>query len=140
MSTELYNALIENFSKSLTPEQAPIFRETGSFSYEGINFSLVYSNVLSPDVIYLMCDLGPLGKVDELACYRHMLEVNFLFIYQSGPQMAINPDTGIPVFISRLPLQDLSVELLMLGISGTVQFAQQWKTGEFPSPFSPPNE
>ena len=138
MSSELYAALVDSFCGFLAPEAAATFRETGNFSVEEINFTLIYTGNLSPDFVYLMCELGPLGKVDEITCYRHMLGVNFLFMYQSGPQLAIHPETGMQVFISRLPFEGLTAEIFMMGLNGTIQFAKQWKSGEFLSPFSAP--
>lgn len=134
MANNYYDSLMSDFCRLYAGEAAEAVLETGTICIDGVNFSFVYADDIDPHTFCVICDLGPLGNVDEKTSDRRMLEINFLLSFQGGVQMAVNPDDGMAVSITRLPIEELSAHLLMDGMRSAGEFAKQWQSGEFKVP------
>ena len=133
MSEEKYSSLVDDFCKLLPDTDAKQLKETGSMSVEGIEVTFVYMHDLIPGVLYVTCDLGLLANADEKTCYQKMLEINFFLIHQLGPQMAIHPETGEPLLITRIPLDGFDAKSLLQVLQITIRMIKDWRSGSVSS-------
>ena len=137
MANARFLALLDELSKQCGAAEAGTLRETGLLSIDDINFTLTHVDEFNPDVLFVLCELGPMADADETECYRRMLQMNFFLSYQVGPQMVLDPQTNAPLLISRLALNELTAENMLAGMRESARLAQRWRSGElFTNPFA----
>ncbi|HVK54549.1 MAG TPA: CesT family type III secretion system chaperone [Burkholderiales bacterium] len=130
MSEAKYSSLLDAFCQLCEGVDPTAVHDTGAIFVDGIHFTLMHLGEADPETLYVICELGPLGKADEKTCHRQLLEINFSMAYQAGPHLALDPDSGTPVMISRFPLDALTPESLLDGLGATAKMAQRWQSGE----------
>lgn|GEM_PF-3446772 len=132
MQDPRYVSLLEDFCRLCNAKEKDVaaIKETGIVSLDGVAFTLVPFGEMNLATLFIVCELGPLGGADENQTYKRMLEINFYLIYQYGPQMAISPENGRPLLITRVPLEDVNAKSLLEGLRGSVQLAKQWQSGK----------
>ncbi|HVK54243.1 MAG TPA: CesT family type III secretion system chaperone [Burkholderiales bacterium] len=129
-SNEQFLALLDEFCRLCNVPDPAAVRETGAVLVDDIPFTLVYNEKLNVDEMYILCELGPLGKADEKECYQRMLHMNYLMSYRADPIMALDPRTNAVMMISRLPFDGMTAELLRTAVGATAKVAHDWRDGK----------
>ncbi|RJG07546.1 molecular chaperone Tir [Noviherbaspirillum cavernae] len=127
MSKSSYSSLIEGFCKrSWLDDPASVMRG-GPVEVNEVKFSLIYSEKINADMLFIYCDFGdpPVGR--ERDVYRALLKKN-LFLYKGdGPVFAISPDTGRIMLARHERLDALTPDILSSILTTLSSQANAWR-------------
>ena len=90
-SDEQFREVLVELSGLLGVKDTEALLQTGNLKLNEVDFTFVPPVMVYPDLMFILCDLGPLANTDEKNCFKEMLKVNFFMFNNCGPQMAINP-------------------------------------------------
>lgn len=131
MSRHRYVNLIEKFCKLSRLSNPAAIMQGGPIEVDGIKFSLIYSEKIDPDLMFIYCDFGdpPVGRASDV--YRALLKQN-LFLYKgSGPVFAMAPDTGRVLLAKYERMDEITPDALLYRLSQLSTQAQSWRKDPF---------
>lgn len=131
MSRHRYTNLIEEFCKLSRLAGPAAIMQGGPVEVNGINFSLIHSDKINPDLMFIYCDFGdpPAGRDSEV--YRLLLKQNLLFYKGKGPVFTISPDTERILLAQHESLNDITPDALLHRLTQLSRQAQSWRKDPF---------
>ncbi|KRB66356.1 hypothetical protein ASE07_10810 [Noviherbaspirillum sp. Root189] len=130
--TANYRYLIEDFCKLCGLENSGQIMRGGPVVVDGSMFSLIYSETVNPDIMFIYCDCGdvPLGR--QADAYKALLEANLFLYTGTGPSFTVSDETGRVLLVDQYPLRDKSApEELRNVLSQLAALAKEWRTDHF---------
>ena len=131
MNRHRYANLIEEFCKLSRLSDPATIMQGGPIEVNGIKFSMIYSEKINPDLMFIYCDFGdpPMGRDSDV--YRVLLKQNLFFYKGSGPVFAISPDTGRILLAQYERLDEMTSNALLHRLSQLSIQAQSWRKDPF---------
>jgi hypothetical protein len=129
---EIFRYLIEGFCKFCGLDNPGRILDGGSIVVNEVTFSLIYSENINPELLFIYCDFGdaPLGRQSD--AYRALLEANLYLYSGSGPAFSISRETGRVVFADQYRLDNKSTpEELHAILVRLAEKAQAWRADHF---------
>lgn len=129
---ENYRYLLEDFCNLCGIKGAGRIMEGGSIEFNGIAFSLIYSETVNPDIMFIYCDFGdvPLGR--QADAYKALLEMNLFFCTGTGPTFSVSDETGRVLLVDQYPLvQKSAPEELRNVLVDLASLAKDWRIDHF---------
>lgn len=131
MSRHRYASLIENLCKLSRLSNPAAIMQGGTIEVNDIKFSLIYSEKIDPDLMFIYCDFGdpPPGRNSDV--YRLLLKQNLFFYKGSGPVFAIAPDTERVLLAQYERLDEITPDALLHRLNQLSIQAQSWRSDPF---------
>jgi hypothetical protein len=99
----------------------------GAVAVDGIAFSLIYSEQVDPDLLFLYADYGEVPPGREAEVYRALLEMNLHVYTGRGPVLTLSADSGHVVRAEHCPLVDLKPQALYTAMVKIAGDAKAWR-------------
>lgn len=131
MSRHRYVNLIEELCKVSRLSDPAAILQGGPIEVNNIKFSLIHSEKIDPDLMFIYCDFGdpPIGRDSDV--YRALLKQNLFFYKGSGPVFAISPDTGRVMLAQYERMDEITPDALLHRLSELSIQAQSWRKDPF---------
>jgi hypothetical protein len=128
---EKFRYLIEGFCKVCGLDNAGRILDGGSIIVNEVTFSLIYSENVNPELLFIYCDFGdpPVGR--EADAYRALLEANLYLYSGTGPTFSISRETRRVLFADQLRLDKGTPEELHAILLRMADKAHAWRADYF---------
>jgi hypothetical protein len=139
MSRQTYIDTIRQLTTSfgLQEQDARQIAERGALAIDGILFSFVHDDKISPNLLLAYCDFGEVLKGKEAQIYKALMEINLAMYIGAGPTFGISPQTGRIVLALSHALDGLNIDKLRNSLGEIADWAKQWRATHF---LTRPNE
>lgn len=129
---ENFRHLIEGFCKFCGLDDPGRILDGGAIIVNDVTFSLIHSEKVNPDLVFLYCDFGdvPVGRQAE--AYRMMLEANLFLYTGNGPTFTISGESNRVIFVDQYRLgQNQTPEELHTRLVAMAAKAVAWRADHF---------
>lgn len=126
MSNLQYTNLIEDFCADCGMDPA-LLMHGDPIEIDGVNFSLVFSESVDPNLLFIYCVCGEIEAGKELEIYRGLLEANMHLYNGAGPIYTLCPLTGRVILVGHCRLDQLGVEELKGILMTAITQAKAWQ-------------
>jgi hypothetical protein len=131
MNRGLFAQLVKDFCTLCGMEEPERILQGGPIAVDDIVFSLVYSESVNPDLVFIYCDFGELPRGRETEAGKALLEANLYLHTGGGPVFAISVETGRVVSADHRRLVDTKAEALRALLVKSADQAKQWRQHHF---------
>jgi hypothetical protein len=127
-----YRYLIEDFCKLHGLEDPGKVMRGSAIAFDGVAFSLIHSETVNPDIMFIYCDFGDVLAGRQADAYKALLEANFFLYNGTGPAFTISNETGRVLLVDQYPLRDKSApQKLRNVLSKLAALATEWRSDHF---------
>jgi hypothetical protein len=129
---ESFRHLIEGFCKFCGLDDPGRILDGGAITVNDVVFSLIHSEKVNPDLLFIYCDFGdvPVGRQAE--AYRMLLEANLFLYTGNGPTFTISGESKRVIFADQYRLDQKSdpeeLHSIMVAIAAK---AVAWRVDHF---------
>ncbi|MGZ5799833.1 MAG: CesT family type III secretion system chaperone [Burkholderiaceae bacterium] len=127
MSRHCYVNLIDEFCKLSGLGNSAQILQGGGIELDGVNFSVIYSEKINPDWMFIYCDFGDPPKGREIEAYQTLLKQNLFFYKDRGPVFTISPDTGRILLAQAERPDETTPHALLYKLDVLSARAQSWR-------------
>ncbi|HEX6705246.1 MAG TPA: CesT family type III secretion system chaperone [Albitalea sp.] len=131
MNRGLFEQLVKDFCTLCNMEEPERILQGGPIAVDDIVFSLIYSETVNPDLIFIYGDFGDLPTGKEQAALRALLEANLYLYTGNGPVFAMSTDTGRVVSAQHQRLVDIKAADLRSALVKLADQAKLWRQHHF---------
>ena len=131
MNRGLFEQLVKDFCSLCGMGEPERILQGGPIAVDDIVFSLVYSETVNRELVYIYCDFGDMPKGRELEAHKALLEANLYLHTGGGPVFAISVETGRVVSADHRRLAGLKAEDLRAALVKSADQAKQWRQHHF---------
>lgn len=136
MSQAAFSDLMEKFCALVGLDRPERIVAGDAVEINGVEFNLVYNESVSPETLFIYCDMGPVPEDGRSQFYEALLEANMLAYPAGSPAFMLSPETGHVLFACNRRLVELAPEALCELLSSLAAQAKVWD-GEGDAPSSP---
>jgi hypothetical protein len=131
MNQARYAQLIEGFCKECGLEEPERILHGGPVAVGDVVFSLIYSEQVNADMIFIYCDFGEVPRDREADAYRVLLEANMFLYTGSGPSFTVSSETGRVVLAEHHRIDGLDPKALREILVKMSEQAMAWRLDHF---------
>jgi hypothetical protein len=131
MSRNKFIKTIEDFCAACGLEDPERILHGGPIAVDEVVFSLIHSENIDPDLLFVYSEFGDLPAGREAQACRALLEANLLLYTGKGPAFTVSPETGRVVFAEHFRLDEISGEQLRDALTRTADQAKKWRGNHF---------
>jgi hypothetical protein len=131
MNQAQFTQLIEGFCKECGLDEPERILHGGPVAVGEVVFSLIYSEQVNPELMFVYCDFGEAPHDKEAEVYRILLEANMFLYTGSGPAFTISSETGRVVLAEHHRLDQLEPKGLREILIKMAGHATAWRTDYF---------
>jgi hypothetical protein len=129
---EYFRHLIEDFCKLCGLDDPRRILDGGSIIVNEVVFSLVYSEKINPDLVFIYCDFGDVPLNRQADAYRALLEANLFLYTGTGPAFTVSRETGRVLLADQYRLDKKSnPEELQAVLVRLAAKALDWRTNHY---------
>jgi hypothetical protein len=131
MNRGLFEQLVKDFCKLCNMEEPERILHGGPIAVDDIVFSLVYSETVNPDLLFVYGDFGEVPAGKEAEALRALLEANLYLYTGSGPIFAASVDSKRIVSVEHKRLVDTKATDLRAALVKLADQAKVWRQHHF---------
>ena len=131
MNQARFTQLIEGFCKECGLEEPERILHGGPVAVGDVVFSLIYSEQVTPELLFVYCDFGEVSRDREAEIYRTLLEANMFLYTGSGPTFTVSSETGRVVLAESHKIDGLEPKALRQLLTKTAEQAMAWRVDHF---------
>jgi hypothetical protein len=126
-----YTKLIQDFCNANGLQEPERILRGGPIAVDDVTFSVIYSETVNPDVVFLYCDFGdvPVGREHE--AYKALLQANLSLYNGGGPSFAVSPESGRVLLADACRIDGVTVEKLREHLVKLADQATEWRKDHF---------
>jgi hypothetical protein len=131
MNHSQFVSLIEGFCKECGLDQPERILHGGPIAVGDVVFSLIYSEQVNPELIFVYCDFGSVPPGQEMEAYRALLEANMFLYTGSGPAFTLSSETGRVVLAEHYKMSAITPKELREKLVKLAEQAKAWRVDHF---------
>ena len=119
--------LIEGFCEHCGLDEPERILQGGPVSVDDIVFSLIYSEQVDPDLLFLYTDYGEVPHGREAEVYRALLEMDLHLYTGRGPALTLSSESGRVVRADHCRLAEIKPQTLYAVMVKVAAEAKSWR-------------
>lgn len=131
MNQARFAQLIEGFCKECGLDEPERILHGGPVAVGDVVFSLIYSEQVNPELLFVYCDFGEPPKGQEAEAYRTLLEANMFLYTGTGPAFTVSSETGRVVLAEHHRIDGLEPKALREILVKMSEQAMAWRVDYF---------
>jgi hypothetical protein len=124
---QAFENLIHRFCELYGPDDPERVIQGGPVTVSQVVFSLIYSEAVDPQLLFVYSDYGEVPRGRKLEIYRALLQANLHLYTGRGPILALSTDGLRVVRADHCRLAGLQPQALHAMLTGLAASAKAWR-------------
>jgi hypothetical protein len=134
MSKQRYCELIDQLCERFSIPDPKSMHDACYIEIEGVYLTLLHGDFVDDDSLIIYCDFGEIPAGKRQAILENLMELNLAAVSNSARGFGYNPETGHVMMLTRLPLSQTTLDVLVPGLAEMTIYALTWRDSYFLAP------
>jgi hypothetical protein len=131
MSKQKYCELIDQLCERFGIPDSKAMYDACHIEMEAVGFSLLHGDFVEEDSLIVYCDFGEMPAEKKRGILENLMELNLAAVSNSARGFGCNPETGHVMMLTRLPLSEMTLDVLVASLVEMAMYARTWRDNYF---------